>query len=269
MICTNTSSSSSTYCFEEGSVLRTNTIVILFLTFFISSFAEGKTIEADYSVEFGIVGQVGKVHAVLKSDEKHYLIDANVSSLGIAKAVTNNLKERHISKGDVVNGKLVTHMYQMIKSYGEYTSTTIYRVDHKKKRVTRQYKKWKYDKLVTDRKAKLDYYGKDDMMTLFLNLHRHINDKQNPKKFHFIAVGADRKNGRVDVRIPSQNALKKIKELVGEGEAGDWFTTVIMHRKLYQSKKGELDVRIGQEGLVEKAVLKDLIFFGDVRIIMQ
>jgi len=269
MTLTNTSSTSSRCCLEVRSVLRTNTIFILFLLLFISSFAEGKTIEADYSVEFGFMGQVGKVHAVLNSDEKHYRIDANVSALGIAKAVTSNLKERHISKGDVVNGKLVTHMYQMIKSYGEYTSTTIYRVDHKKKRVTRQYKKWKYDKLVTDRKAKLDYYGKDDMMTLFLNLHKHINDKQNPKKFRFIAVGADRKNGRVDVSIPSQNSLKKIKDLVGEGKTGEWFTTVIMHRKLYQSKKGELDVRIGQEGLVEKAVLKDLIFFGDVRIIKQ
>jgi hypothetical protein len=42
-----------------------------------------------------------------------------------------------------------------------------------------------------------------------------------------------------------------------------------MHRQLYQSSQGELDVRIGKEGLVEKAVLKDLIFFGDVRIIKQ
>ena len=133
----------------------------------------------------------------------------------------------------------------------------------------RQYKKWKYDKLITDRKAKLDYYGKDDMMTLFLNLPKHIEKKQTPKTYLFKVVGADRKNGRVDVSIPSQSALKKIKDLVGHDKAGDWFMTVIMHRRLYQSTQGELDVRIGHDGLVEKAVLKDLIFFGDVRIIKQ
>ena len=266
MILTKTSSAFSVCSIEERSVLLT--ILIPFIFLFLSPL-HAKTIEADYSVEFGIVGQVGKVHAALKSDDKYYMIDANVSALGIAKAITDDLKERHISKGHVVKGKLVTDMYQMIKSYGKYTSTTIYRVDHKRKRVTRQYKKWKYDKLIIDRNAKLGYYGKDDMMTLFLNLPLHIKAKTSPKEYLYKVVGADRKNGRVDVIIPTPKALKEIKDFVGKGEAEDWFTTVIMHRQLYQSSKGELDVRIGHEGLVEKAVLKDLIFFGDVRIIKQ
>jgi hypothetical protein len=250
-------------------MLRNTSLFITIIFIFFSSVLYAEKIEADYSVEFGIVGEVGKVHAVLISDNKHYKIDANVSALGIAKAITDDLKERHISKGHVSKGVLVTDMYQMIKSYGEYTSTTIYRVDHRKKRLTRQHKRWKYDKLIIDRKQRLDYYSKDDMMTLFLNLHKHIEDKKTPKAYRYKAVGADRKNGRVDVTIPSQKSLKKVKHFVGEGDKGDWHSTVVMYRKLYQSKKGELDVRIGQEGLVEKAVLKDLIFFGDVRIIKE
>lgn len=252
---------------KERRVLKNLSLLLTFL--FLFSFVQAKTIEADYRVEFGIVGQVGKAHALLKSDDNFYVIDANVTALGIAKAVTDDLKERHISKGHVVQGVLVTDMYQMIKSYGEYTSTTIYRVDHKKKSVTRQYKKWKYDKLIIDRTAKLEYYGKDDMMTLFLNLPHHIKEKQKPHQYLFKVVGADRKNGRVDVIIPSPSTLIKIKGFVGQGESGDWFSNVIMYRQLYQSNQGELDVRIGKEGLVEKAVLKDLIFFGDIRIIKQ
>ncbi len=107
------------------------------------------------------------------------------------------------------------------------------------------------------------------MMTLFLNLPIHIKEKYTAKKYQYKAIGADRKNGRVDITIPSQEHLKQILQSVGEGQEGDWYSRVVMHRKLYQSKQGELDVRIGQEGLVEKAVLKDLIFFGDVRIIKQ
>ncbi len=250
-------------------MFRISCIFISFLFIFFSPFLNARELAADYSVEYGIFGQVGKAHATLRSDEKYYMLDANVSAEGIARAVTDDLKERHISKGHLSKGFLVTDMYQMIKSFGPYTSTTIYRVDHKKKRVTRQYKKWKYDKQIINETEMLDYYGKDDLMTLFLNLPKHIKEKYKPKKYQFKVVGEDRKNGRVDITIPTKNTLKKIIHFVGEGQEGDWYSRVVMHRKLYHSKQGELEVRIGKEGLVEKAVLKDLIFFGDVRIIKQ
>ena len=240
--------------------------IFIFYTFVLNA----KNIEADYSVEFGIVGEVARVHATLTADYKFYTLDAHVSAVGaIAKTVTDNLKERHISKGHIVNGLLITDMYQMIKSYGDYASTTIYTVKHRKKKVIRQYIKWKNGKKIINEKVTLGYYGRDDMMTLFLNLPKHIKNKHQSKKYRFSVVGADRKNGRVDVVIPSGNTLKQIKGLVGQGEKGDWYSKVVMHRKLYNSEQGELEVRIGREGLVDKAVLKDLIFFGDVRIIRQ
>ncbi len=250
-------------------MLRISFMFISFIFIFFSPVLNAKNIEADYSVEFGMFGQVGKVHVTLTSDHKYYMLDANVSALGIARAVTDDLKERHISKGHISKGLLVTDMYQMIQSFGHYTSTTIYRVNHKKKRLTRQYKKWKYDKQIINDTDTLDYYGKDDMMTLFLNLPKHIKEKYTAKKYQFKAIGADRKNGRVDITIPSQSTLKEMKSFLGEGQEGDWYSTVVMHRKLYHSKQGELDVKIGKEGLVDKAVLKDLFFFGDVRIIRQ
>lgn len=250
-------------------MLRISFIFLNFIFILFSPLLQAKHIEVDYSVEFGMFGQVGKVHATLTSDQKYYMLDANVSALGIAKAVTDDLKERHISKGHVVNGLLVADMYQMIKSYGKYTSTTIYKVNHQTKRLTRQYKQWKYDTMIVNDTETLDYYSKDDMMTLFLNLSKHIKEKYRVKKYRFKAIGADRKNGRVDVTIPSQKTLKKMKGIVGKFKQGDWYSRVVMHRKLYKSKKGELEVKIGKEGLVDKAVLKDLIFFGDVRIIRQ
>ena len=252
----------------NSKIIRISFIFISFIYLF--PVVNAKNIEADYSAEFGIVGEVARAHATLTSNRKVYALDANVLSVGaIAKTVTNNLKERHISKGHIVNGLLVTDMYQMIKSFGHYTSTTIYRVNHKKRKLTRQYKKWEYDKLIKDRTVILDYYSKDDMMTLFLNLPKHIKDKYTHKEYQFKAVGADRKNGRVDITIPSPGTLGEMKNFLGEGQEGDWYSTVVMHRKLYHSKQGELDVKIGKEGQVDKAVLKDLIFFGDVRIIRQ
>lgn len=241
-----------------------------FILLFLLSVLHAQKIEASYRVEFGVLGDVARAHATLSASDTFYVIDANVTVVGnIARAVTKNLKERHISKGHIENTLLVTDMYQMIKSYGEYTSTTIYMVDHKSKRVTRQDIKWKRGEEILNEKVRLGYYSTDDMMTLFLNLPKYINDKFTSKDYRFKAVGEDRKNGRVDIQIPSKNALKDIQKSVGKGNNTDWYATVVMHRKLYHSKKGELDVRIGKEGLVDKAVLKDLIFFGDVRIIRK
>lgn len=243
-------------------------ISILFIVFQLSLFA--KSITANYSVEFGIIGEVAKADATLTSDHAYYTIDAHVEIVGsIAKVVTDNLKEHHISKGHMENGLLVTDMYQMIKSYGEYTSTTIYQSDHKRKRLTRWYRKWKNGSKIIDRKVKLSYYGKDDMMTLFLNLPKYIKNKETPHRYIFSVVGADRKNGRVDVAIPSGKASVEMKSLLGRAKEGEWLSSVIMHRKLYNSKKGELSVKIAQDGIVDKAVLKDLLFFGDVRILRR
>lgn len=245
--------------------------LLLSITLFIfTSTLYAKHLEVDYSVEFGIVGEVARAHATLTSTRKTYTLDATVSVVGaIAKTVTDNLNERHISQGHIEKSLLVTDLYQMIKSYGVYTSTTIYRVNHKKKSVTRQYIKWKKKREIINEKVTLPYYSKDDMMTLFLNLSKLVKVKDKSKNYRFKAVGEDRRSGRVDISVPSDNALKEIKNLLGEREKGDWYSKVIMHRKLYNSQKGELDVLMGADGIVKKAILKDLIFFGDIRIIRQ
>lgn len=249
-------------------ILRTeNMLRFSLMLMFFMSVLHAQNIEAKYSVEFGVVGEIARAHATLAVNGSSYMIDANITVVGnIAKAVTNNLKERHISKGHIENALLVTDMYQMIKSYAEVTSTTIYRVDHKTKRVTRQEIRWKQGKEILNEKVTLGYYGTDDMMTLFLNLPGHIRDKFTSRNYRFKVVGADRKNGRVDIYIPTKKALGEIQKNMGNGKKGDWYSRVVMHRQLYHSKKGELDLRIGKEGMVDKAVLKDLIFFGDVRI---
>lgn len=252
-------------------ILQGKRMLRIFLLFLFSLvLLTAKNIDVKYSVTFGIFGEVAKIHATLTSDRKYYSINATVVAVGsIAKTVTHNLKERHISKGHIERGLLVTDMYQMIKSYGEYTNTTIYTVNHRKKSVTRHYKEWKQGLKIKDEKVTLGYYSKDDMLTLFLNLPKHIKEKYKSRHYTFKAVGADRRNGRVDMTVPSQKSLKQMGDLVAKVKEGDWYSTVVMHRKLYHSKKGELEVKINKEGIVDKAVLKDLIFFGDVRIIRQ
>jgi len=228
-----------------------------------------KSISEKYSIEFGVLGEVATVSANLKTKKQYYQIEANLTIIGaIAKKVTENLKERHISKGHISKGKYITDMYQMIKSYGKINSTTIYKSNHKTKRVTRQYKEWKQGKLVVNKTVKLKYYATHDLVNIFLNIaqfNKHRKGKIYVKK----VVGADRKNGSVSFSIPTDKESKKMQGILGKKKKGEWYSKLIMQRKVYHSKKGELELKMGRDGMLEKAVLKDLIFFGDIRILRQ
>ncbi len=243
--------------------------LIVILIFSIATL-NAKTIYINYSVEFGIVGEVAKIEATLTTNKQKYILDSNVSVLGyIANKVTGNLRERHTSKGHIENGLLVTDRYEMIEFYGKYKRITVYTANHKNKTVTRHIRKWKTGKKVIDTKRVLNYYGSEDMIVLFLNLPQYIEDKHKSRTYKFSAIGIDHKKGRRDVIIPAPKLLKKIKVLTGKEGKDDWYSRVVLYRKVYHSEKGELDIRIGKEGIVEQAVLKDLIFFGDIRIIRQ
>jgi hypothetical protein len=237
---------------------------------------DAKTMSVDYSVEFGIVGEVGKVHTEYRDNGKHYTIDTDLSAVGIiAKSVTHHLTERHICKGFLSkNGLRVVTSYQMIKSYGEYRSMTLYIVNHKTKKVKKTFRKWlkqqgKPDRKIADYSYDLKYYARDDMITLFLNLGIHIQNKRKANHYIFKAVGADKKNGRVDIYIPNIKEAKAMELLLAKPKEGEWLMNLVMHRQLYNSKQGELMVHMDRDSTIKKAVLKDLIFFGDVRIIRQ
>ncbi|MEA1879094.1 MAG: hypothetical protein U9N11_00395 [Campylobacterota bacterium] len=247
--------------------------ILIFLSVFSALYAKNMTV--DYRVEFGVVGKVGKVHTQYSDTKNSYLIDTNLSAVGtLANMVTGNLKERHICKGIITRLKQrKATSYEMIKSFGEYKSNTLYTIDHKKKKVIKSYKKWekqgnKYMQ-ISKYSYTLNYYAVDDMITLFLNLNRYIKNKEKPALYRLKAVGADKKNGRVDISIPNKKTKESMVALLGNVKKGEWFMNLVMHRQLYNSKQGELMVRMGKESIIEKAVLKDLIFFGDVRIIRE
>ena len=247
--------------------------LFLSLLFVTSIYAEMKSV--DYRIEFGIVGEVGRVHTEYTSTAKSYMIDTHVKAVGtLAKTVTRNLKEEHICKGIIRKGKRIATSYEMKKTFGEYKTNTLYMVNHKTKKLTKEFSEWtknehgKY-KLSYHYKDRLGYVSDDDMVTLFLNLSYKIKDKFTPKHYTFRAIGADIKRGIVDINIPTKKEAKQMQKLLGKPNRGEWLMNFVMHRKLYGSKKGELMVRMGKDSTIEKAVLKDLLFFGDVRIIRK
>ncbi len=236
-------------------------ILLLILTL-ISIQAE--TTDVEYKVDFGVFGEIGIAKAKLIKEESRYEIDIQLDATGIAKTLSGDRTERHISKGHIEEGKMVSDLYQIIKSHGVYSSNRIYRIDHKNKKVTQQTQKWKKGKLYKDKTVDMDeVYAKDDLLTLYFNLDSYIEDKNVSKDYRLHAVGAEKQEGYVDIHIPTSNELLEYQEALGKNRA--WYAKAIIHQDIFSSDKGELLLGIGEDGVTEKAVLKDLIFFGDIR----
>jgi len=239
-------------------------VSLLFVSFlFIFTMLQAETIEVDYKVEFGIVGEIGVAHAKLTRDDSSYVIDIRLQSTGIAKTLSGNRRERHISKGHIENGIMVSDLYQIIKSHGSKMSDRVYTIDHNKKKVTRVDEKYKHGKIYKKRTKVMDDYSKDDLLTLYFNLNSYIKDKNTSKDYTFHAVGAEIQKGVVHIHIPNSSELPEFKEMLGTD--GGWYARAIVNQKIFSSDKGELMLIIGDDGITQKAVLKDLIFFGDIR----
>lgn len=237
----------------------------MILVMILSLGVSAKTVEVDYKVEFGIVGEIGVANAkLIQNDDNTYEIDIQLTATGLAKTLSGGREERHVSKGHIQDGMMVTDLYQVIKTSGSKMSNEIYRVDHTKQEVTKEKKKWKNGKLIKDEtKVMENSYAKDDLLTLYFNLDQYIQDKTESKSYRFNAVGAEIQDGYVDVYIPNREELDEYKETLGDNAS--WYAQAIINQNIFSSDKGELMLSVGEDGIAQKAVLKDLILFGDIR----
>ncbi len=228
-----------------------------------SSLMQAKTLKADYKVSFGVFGQIGTAKALLTQDTTRYTIDIRLDAAGVAKTLSRGRTERHISQGRTVDGAMRSDRYKVIRTDNSKTVNKEYLIDHKNKKVTKIYKKFKNGKLISEKKSVLDFYAKNDLLTLYFNLEQILKDKTTPHRYTLQAVGAERQDGKVSLVIPELSDLGRYKKTLGSG--ADWYATAIIHEKIFLSKEGELMLSVGKDGVAQKAVLKDVIFFGDIR----
>ncbi len=221
-----------------------------------------KTLKANYDVTYGIVGKIGEAKARLESNGKTYTIDIGMTATGLAATLSGNRKEHHRSVGHIESGLLVSDHYEVTRRYRNTRVVKTYTIDHRKKKVLKRYQKYRDGKLVKNEHNILDFYSKDDLLTLYFNLDRLLPDKHKSGTYHFTAVGAERQKGRVTVILPTHKEKKVYALKLGSGAA--WYATAIIHQKIFTSKEGHLQLAVGRDGIAKKALLEDLILFGDI-----
>lgn len=232
----------------------------IFLMFLISLNAQ--VIKAKYDVTYGLFGKVGNSKATLIKDEKNYKIVVSAKATGFAKVLSNNRKEIYISEGVVKDGILTPKIYKKIRESSTKKDIKIYRFDHNKKKIYVHVERYRDGKLDKKKDEILKFYAKDDILSLYFNLKKYVDINREKGKKSFFAVGGNRKDGRVDVEIPEGKKLKMIKDLM-DNEKG-LYLIVTIYQKIFASKEGRLYIVMNDKGIAKKALLKDVILFGDI-----
>lgn len=228
---------------------------IIFVLALLSQIASAKVITATYEVSYGIFQTMGIADARFETrDDNTYSIRIEARTTGIAKILSNNRIETYESYGSIINGQLVPKKYIKIRRTDSKKMTKIYTFNHVDRIVLRENidsDEWE--------KVKHDYYASEDILSLFFNVKQYMKLRQNQVLY---AIGANKNNGRIDVVFPKGHEIEKLKQELETDEG--IFVKVILNDKIFSSANGELLINLDDDGLCEKAILEDVLLFGDI-----
>ena len=233
-----------------------------FFIFFTSHLWSSVT-QVNYKATFGIFGTVGTIHNTLTQNKKTYKIETTVMLAGLAKIIMGGQTEHYISKGHMVKGMMVSDNYTMISLKKDEKKVKEYHIDHKHKRVTKIYKKWKNQKLIVEEKKVLKFYAKNDLLTLYFNMN-HALTKQG-KTYHFKAVGLEKQKGIVQVTVPSDSQSTMYQKDLGP--TANWYAKALIVQENFRKNKGDILLSVDEDGFIKKAVIKDVLMYGDAKLI--
>ena len=229
--------------------------LILFWIVLLSTFIHAKDLHIKYEISFGIFGKVGGALAHLHTDKNSYGIEIEGEATGLAKNMSGGRKEIHTSKGSLKNGLFISNTYQVTKLYKGKKSQKRYSINHKTKKVTKKYIKSQNGKTFYTNQRVLAFYSTNDLLTLYFNIASLITNREKQAIYNFQAVGAEKQNGVVKIVVP---ALSQ--------KANYWNISAIIHQKIFASNQGELQLYIDKDGITQKAILKDVLLFGDITV---
>jgi len=240
---------------------------------------EFKNHEAEYEISYGVLGEVGKGTATFAVDKDHYKIEIKAQTKGLARVLSKGRKDWMVSEGSIVDGKIVPKYFKKVISTVYKTKTKEYTFYHDKKKIemhehlVKREKKFTsldivmgkkkkdiaFTESVREKKEQVPFFASDDILSLFTNLKVYLGGNFNkvaPTKL--FALGGDKKDGHIEVYTPNDMTIKD--ELGDDGH----ILVVLINQAIFSSKKGELFIKLNDDGIALEAILKDVILFGDV-----
>ncbi len=240
-----------------------------------AGFLDAKIIGAKYRVSYGVFGEVGIVKTVLHiKNNGTYEINIDANTTGVARAISSNIDEYFQSKGRVVDGLLRPDVY-IHRVYRMKTKKTLslnpkdWKKALKVKNTIMRFKKdviteqriYTFDgKQTKNRTKKLKFFAKNDLLSMFFNFKVLSSGFKLKKRTSYKIVGAKRDDGTLSIEPMS---VKEQREVFGD--VGGHNFIIAINQPIFSSKKGDLFVRVDGDGIGQIAILKDVIFFGDIK----
>jgi hypothetical protein len=241
--------------------------IAVFLTLlFVSLF--GFTKSAAYDVEYGWFKALGDAKANLMVNGQNYHIMIEAKTQGLAKLLSRNREEVYESFGTVTQKGYLPLKFIQYKQWSDKAERTTYIFDHAAKKVLKIKEKYEDGKLVDRGEEQNKYYADNDILTLYFNISDDFKGMKAGSQKVYYAVGANPKDGRVDLIIPGATKLEEIKDTF-EGVRAASYVVVYINQKIFSSDRGELWIAFDEKSDCARAVLKDVLLFGDVRGILK
>ena len=238
-----------------------NHIILLFI---LATSLFATDISAKYKVSFGIFGQIGIAKTNLHMENNEYKITIHAKTTGIANFLSGEREEWYVSVGKIEKGILIPNFYQKtVQRYSNHDGKIMLKKDTKKYIFSHENKTLHIEqtrhrgKSITYEKKDGDYYAPNDLLSLFFNLKKILPSLEVKTESTFYAVGANKTGGRIDIK-----PLHVKDEF--DRKSGH-LMKIIINDDIFASDKGELLINLRDDGLCQEAVLKDVLFFGDIR----
>lgn len=251
-------------------------IILFIIMCTISLFATTKEIQATYKVSYGIFSKLGIADASLKIiDNKKYHIKIEAKATGIAKFLSSGKMEVYESFGTIENNLFIPNRFIKVSQNNYKKRKKTYFFDYKKKKVLvhekRDEKKRIYNiefqqeiKLIKEeKKFDLDYFAKNDILSLFFNLNKKISNFNKGNSYELMAIGANKSKGIINIEIPIGKSYNTLEKALNSKEKIKFIAYI--NQKIFSSKRGELFIAMNEHGFCEKALLKDVLLFGDIK----
>jgi hypothetical protein len=198
----------------------------------------------------------------------------------LSATLTQNREEHYFSQGRIINGVLRPDIFVKFRKSNHVTKISLFNFNHKKKKIHVTKSKIKkvystrYDihtmKNIDVTEVKFDISDKDfrlytqnDLLSLFFNTQKILPTLKKGERKQYTAVGSKMDDCIIDIAVPHQE-LKEELEIIMPKNIGR-FITIIIHQDIFQSQNGELHVNFDENGFAQDVVLKDVLFFGDIR----
>ena len=256
-------------------------IALIILTFGILNASNHKNIDVSYDVSYGIFGKLGIAKASINFNENTYFIKVNAKATGMAKFLSNGKEEIYTSTGTIEGNTFIPKTYTKFSKNNSKKVKKIYTFDYENNNVTVEKIRNKLTtvtknhtfggkiesttqtKWVEERSNdKLKYFAPNDLLSLFFNIKQAIPNFNKGNNYRLKAVGANKNNGYINIIIPNGKKYKTLEEDLGIKSSEKFIAQI--NQKIFSSKKGELYISLNKHGICDKAVLKDVVMFGDI-----